>query len=178
MADQFIGEIRLLPYSFNPDEWLQCAGQYVSIAEYTALYSIIGTYYGGDGRTFFQLPYLCDTVPMHTGLGISPGLSPHFLGQKVGYSLVSLGEANLPKHTHSAKVALALGTTDDPDSSMYPAVDTSPTLYVYKQDATDLQPMGQDAVALAGQSQGHENRQPFMSLRYCIAWSGIYPQRP
>src|SRR4051794_9311245 len=100
MADPFVAEIRIFGFNFAPKGWAFCDGQLLSISQNTALFSLLGTFYGGDGKSTFALPNLLDSVPVHAGGGIGQGLSPHFLGQSGGSQYVSLIQSEIPVHTH------------------------------------------------------------------------------
>jgi microcystin-dependent protein len=175
MSEPFIAEIRILSFNFAPRGWAFCDGQLLPIANNTALFSLIGTTYGGDGRTTTALPNLQSRSPMHPGRG--PGLTARRLGQKVGTETVTLTEAQIPNHSHS------LWVTKDPPSTGNPA-GLFPTKHlddakgdIYKENPSLNATFASAAVATSGGSQAHENMQPFLTLNFCIALQGLYPSR-
>jgi len=184
-----IGEIRLFAPNFSPRFWSFCQGQLLSISQNTALFSILGTTYGGDGRTTFGLPNFNGRSAVSSGHG--PGLSDYRLGQKVGTETVTLNITQMPAHTHLVSVtnpsgAVAMGGfNDEADSATpvnkYPALVDGFNLYSADADETmQLSPVnvGGTVTALGnGGSQPHENRQPFIVLNYIICLQGIYPSR-
>lgn len=177
MAEPFIGEIRLFPYNFAPRGWAFCDGQLLPIAENTALFSLIGTIYGGDGRTTMGLPNLEARATLAEGRG--PGLSYYRLGERSGTPMVTLSEAQLPTHNHAANAMRALGTSGEPSGNLMAGTDNVPTFMPYVRDAA-TQPkvdMSSSALANSGGSQAHENRQPFLVIPFCIALMGLYPSR-
>lgn len=170
MSDPYLGEIRLFPYAYAPQGWALCNGQSLSIAQYTALYSLIGTAYGGDGVTHFALPDLQGRAAVSAGQG--RGLSPYKLGQAGGNETVALTENQMPPHAHAV-----IGDYQDAESNspagMVPAAGAHGS---YGQNANT--PMGAGMIRPTGGGQPHENRPPFLTLNYCIALQGIYPPRP
>jgi microcystin-dependent protein len=174
MADPFIGEIRIFPYTYAPDGWALCNGQLLSIQQYPALSAVIGTIYGGDGRTTFAVPDLQSRAPMHAGQG--PGLTNRLVGEQDGANAVTLTQANLPSHAHNAQSELEASDTTDPTNN-YPGILTTLSTLAYKPSPTATVPMSTAAIAPTGQSQGHENRQPFLTFNFCIALEGEFPPR-
>ncbi len=174
MADPFVGEMRMFPYTFAPSGWILCNGQVLPIKQYTALYAVIGSTYGGDGRTTFALPNLQGQAPMNMGQGT--GLTNRPLGQAVGASTVTLTPDNLPSHSHTAQSELEVSDTATPTNN-YPGVLLTPNNLAYKPSPTSTVQMASSAIALTGQSQAHENRQPFLTFNFCIAWEGIFPPK-
>jgi microcystin-dependent protein len=170
MAEPFIGEIRPFPYNFAPRGWAFCEGQLLPISQNTALFSLLGTTFGGDGRTTFALPDLRGRVPV--GAGTGPGLSARVLGEEAGEDGVTLGTAELPPHTHTP-VASA-----DP-ADRYSPVGARPAVTDRKiyGAATSGQLMDAGAISEVGGNQAHENRRPLLALSMCIALVGIYPPR-
>jgi microcystin-dependent protein len=173
-GDPFIGEIALVPYNFEPRGWAFCNGQILSIAQNTALFSLLGTTYGGNGQTTFALPDLRGRVPMHVGSSQGPGLSLYNLGEQGGAEAVTLLATQMPVHNHLENVSSANGTSDNPangilgkNASGVPQYGAGPG------NAT----MAAGAIANAGGSQPHENRQPYLGLNYIIALQGIFPSR-
>ena|SRR5438128_8975221 len=169
MASPFIGQITLFAGNFAPRGWAFCNGQLLSIAQNTALFSILGTTYGGNGQTTFALPDLRGRVPVHAGQG--PGLSNYDLGQQGGAESVTLTTAQMPAHTHPANANDSAATTNRPGGGV-PARGGS---YADAPDgSTTLDPA---AVGSAGGDQPHTNVQPYTTLNYIIAIEGIFPSR-
>ncbi len=167
MTDPFVAEIRMFGGNFAPTGWALCAGQLLPIAQNTALFSLLGTMYGGDGKVTFGLPNLNGRVAVHSGQG--PGLSAWFQGEQRGSETVTLLQSELPAHAHQAR-----GSSDD-DNSLSPvgALAGAPQSPLYRPD-TD----GQMApLPLAGGSQPHNNMQPYLAITYIIALQGIFPPR-
>ncbi len=182
-VEPFIGEIIMFGGNFAPRGWAFCNGQLLQISQNTALFSILGTIYGGDGRTTFGLPDMRDRAPMHAGTG--PGLTQRRLGQKLGTDTVTLSATNLPSHTHQLS-AHAVVTDTDKD---VPAATTSlgaipgsamgfffPNLY--GADTGALVDMAAEALlATTGGGSAHANQQPFQKVNFIIALQGIFPSR-
>jgi microcystin-dependent protein len=175
MSDPFIGEIRLFAGNFAPHGWAFCDGQIMQIASNTALYSILGTTYGGDGKTTFALPNLKGRIPIHFGQG--PGLTKHELGDVVGSEMVSLSLNQMPAHNHTATVKAAnAGTTNQPQNNLYGKIARS---NIYNTPDASLANMAEGSVSLtsSGGSQPHSNMQPYLTLSFIIAIYGLYPIR-
>ena len=180
--EEYLGEIRLFAGNFAPRNWAFCQGQLLAISSNQALFSILGTQFGGDGRTSFALPDLRGRVAV--GAGHGPGLTNRQQAQQGGAEQVTLTTAQLPAHTHPA-TATAHGSTSEGDQSSpennYPAALSTdrgvPRPYGTTQDTQ----LGSDAVQVqvqnAGGSQGHDNMQPWLALNYVICLQGIYPSR-
>lgn len=175
MSEPFIAEIRIFPYNFAPRGWAYCDGQLLPIAQNTALFSLIGTTYGGDGRSTLGLPNLVDRAPMHPGRG--PGLTSRRLGEKIGTMAVSLTEAQIPDHTHEMAVTLNHATTSNP-AGLYPSrhFDLQKG-FLYKENPTLNSQFNYEAISTTGGCQGHENLQPYITVSFCIALVGLYPSR-
>jgi microcystin-dependent protein len=176
MSEPFIAEIRIVGFNFAPRSWAFCDGQLLPIAQNTALFSLLGTTYGGDGRTTFGLPDLRGRFAMAPGRG--PGLSPRSLGESGGQASVTLQANNVPAHSHQL-MASAMATTGDPaGAAMAPALSATPApVSVYRSSPVNKVAMAADAVAPSGGGQAHNNRQPFLALNFCIALQGLYPSR-
>ncbi|HWA83496.1 MAG TPA: tail fiber protein [Fimbriimonadaceae bacterium] len=172
MADPYIGEVKLVPYNFAPRGWAFCAGQILPISQNTALFSLIGTYYGGDGRSTFALPDLRGRVAVHSGQG--PGLSPYTIGQAGGVEGVSLNTPQLPPHGHPVAVSSSLGNHADPAGEH---LATSPMGLGFVYGVSPNAAMA-DPTTVTGGSQPHENRQPNLALNYIIALEGVFPPHP
>lgn len=178
MCDGFIGEVRAFGFGFTPLNWLPCNGTTMSIAQQSVLYAVIGTAYGGDGVQTFNLPDLRGFAPIGTGNG--PGLTPCSVGQQQGTNQVTLTQATMPYHTHSATVLkagsqTAPAYTGTPSTNTLPAMDSGAAL-PFNPTANSM--MSQLAISVAGSGQPHENRQPFLALNYCICIDGVFPPRP
>ena len=178
MANPFIGEIRCFGFNFAPFGWAQCNGQLQSIAQNTALFSILGTTYGGDGVTTFALPNLQGQIPMHWGTG--PGGFNTVIGQTQGTETVTLTANQIPVHTHAmnsmrvppggAPLHLAA-----PSNTSY--ISNSGPDALYKLAPTINAPFASTAIGAAGNSLPHENKQPYLVVNFCIALFGIFPAR-
>ncbi len=174
MADPFIAEIRIFPFNFAPRGWAWCDGQLLPIAQNTALFSLLGTTYGGNGQTTFALPNMQGRAPLQPGQG--PGLSLRLLGQVGGTETVTLLQTEMPDHTHNlmAQSTPLGGTTNPTDNSFNrPA---SGNLY---SDATaNLVQLSDAALATTGTDQPHNNMMPYLTFYFCIALQGVFPPRP
>jgi microcystin-dependent protein len=173
MSEPFIAEIRMFGGNFAPRGWAFCNGQLLSIAQNTALFSILGTTYGGDGRTTFGLPDLRSRVPMHWGQG--PGLSNRVLGEQGGVEAVALTAQQMPAHTHAANASSGKGNTNSPIGKVW-SKDAGVQSATYTGNAPDGA-MAANAIGNAGGSQPHENVPPFLAVSFIIALQGIYPSR-
>ncbi len=172
MSEPFIAEIRIFAGNFAPRGWAFCNGQLLPIAQNTALFSLIGTTYGGDGRTTTALPNLKGRAPMHPGRG--PGLTARRLGQRGGTETVTLTEAQMPGHTHTLSARPASASTSDPTNNYFAALTGA---NFYSTDASSPQAMAAGLLQAAGGSQPHGNLQPFLTLNFIIALVGLYPSR-
>lgn len=168
MSEQFIGEIRLLPYNRGvaPEGWAVCDGQMIPIAQNTALFSLIGTTYGGNGQTNFALPDLRGRVPIHAGNGYE-------LGKPGGAKTHTISTPELPSHSHPLLCSSDAGKADSPAGNL-PA--TAPGNVSAEVNSTGRQLNA--AVSPSGRSEPHQNMQPYLTLTYCIALQGIFPPRP
>jgi microcystin-dependent protein len=170
MSDPFLGEIRMFGFNFAPYGWAMCNGQLLPISQNTALFSLLGTTYGGDGQTTFQLPNLQSRVAIHQGQG--SGLSLYDIGQASGSETVTLTQNQMPQHSHSVSASSAPGTSGRPASAV-PARSTG-EVYAGSSDGTTMSP---SMIGNAGGSQPHTNIQPYLTLNFCIALQGIFPSR-
>jgi microcystin-dependent protein len=169
MANPFVAEIRILGFNFAPQGWSFCNGQLLPISQNTALFSLLGSTYGGDGRSTFGLPNLQDAAAV--GAGSGPSLTPRSLGETLGAATHTLLTTEMPQHNHGGG-ALTCSSgpgTSNVASGRFPAVTTRP-LYADTANRTG-------GGSSAGGGQPHENRQPYLALNFCIAMQGIYPPR-
>lgn len=170
--DPFIAEIRIFTGNFPPKGWAFCNGQLLPISQNTALFSILGTMYGGDGRSNFGLPNLQDRVPIHAGTG--PGLTPRQQGERGGSATVTLAPESLPPHSHPVPVSTAEATSTSPAGNLLAATGRDS----YASDgARSPVLMNAAAVLPSGGGLPHNNLQPYLSLNFIIALVGIYPPR-
>lgn len=173
MSDPFVAEIRIFPFNFAPRGWAFCDGQLMPISQNTALFSLLGTMYGGDGKSTFALPNFQGSAPMFWGQG--PGLSLYDQGQTGGSETVTLLESELPAHAHQASGAAGSGPTSPTNSTWGTGVGrTPPPVYV---DGNPNVSMAPATLTFAGGSLPHNNMQPYLTLNFCIAMQGVYPPR-
>lgn len=171
--DPFLAEIRIFPFNFAPTGWAFCDGQILPLSQNTALFSLLGTTYGGDGKSNFALPNMQGNAPMHPGQG--PGLSLHDLGETGGSETVSLLESEIPSHSHVMRASPDQGDNVLVDSTVSLASSTGGTLYV--SGSPPLVQMNGNALSPAGGDQPHNNMQPYLTLNFCIALQGVFPPR-
>jgi len=171
--DQFLGEIRPVPFNFAPMGWALCDGQILSIAQNTALFSLIGTNFGGDGKTNFALPNMQGSVPL--GVGQSPGLSPYIVGQTGGSTGVTLTTSEMPGHSHL--VTAGIGAADEYSPANNIPGQAAREVYSDLASANGAA-LAVPAVQLAGGGLPHNNMQPYLSINFVIALVGIFPSRP
>jgi microcystin-dependent protein len=181
MSDPFIGQITLFPFNFAPEGWADCAGQMLPIQQHTALFSLLGTTYGGDGLRTFALPNLSGRVAVSQGKPAGSA-SNYILGDRGGAETVALAPAALPPHSHALNATTGQATTTVPSGALFATSMTAAARqpdrgYIYSAATPDTA-LAPNAVAPAGSSQPHNNVQPSLALRYCIALQGIYPMRP
>ena len=173
--EPFIGQIMMFGGNFAPRGWALCDGQLLPIANYTALFSILGTTYGGDGKTTFALPDLRGRTPMHAGHG--PGLSPRSLGSKGGSETNTLTVNQLPSHSHALHAQTANGSMPSPSNNTLGAYGTAvPPQGIYSETAPDTQ-MNPASIGQTGGGQSVNNVQPFGCINFVIALEGIFPSR-
>lgn len=165
MAEPFLSEIRLMSFVFAPKGWALCNGQLLPINQNQALFSLLGTTFGGDGRVNFALPDLRGRTPIHVGSG-------HTLGERGGEQAHTLSIAELPTHAHVWNASPLPATTNEPSSSVVLAQSTGDSVW---GPASNLVAMNPTTVANTGGSQAHLNMQPFLTLSFCIALQGIFP---
>jgi microcystin-dependent protein len=173
MSNPFVAEIRIFGFNFAPTGWAFCDGQLLPISQNTALFSLIGTFYGGDGKSTFALPNMQGNVPLNQGQSTTG--TQYFLGQQSGTDTVTLLESELPLHNHGAVVSGRTATARTPNNQL-PAVGSGVQLYgPFPGTATNL---AFQALTPAGGSLPHNNMMPFLTLNFCIALQGVFPQRP
>ena len=180
MAEPFLAEVRIWACSFPPRSWAECNGQLLDINENSALFSLMGITYGGDGRTTFGLPNLKGRAPM--GWGDGPALTPRFYGEYGGYPSIVLNESQIPSHDHILTGVRDSGTSGTPASDLFMGTDrgTAGDNIKYldlKDDVVIDTQMSPLALSASGGSEAHENRQPYLTMNFCIAFDGIYPPR-
>jgi microcystin-dependent protein len=180
MSEPFIGEIVMFGGNFAPRGWALCNGQLLSIAQNTALFSILGTTFGGNGTTTFALPNMQSRVPIHQGQG--PGLSNYVLGETGGSESVTLIQTQMPAHNHQTTVTITCADSpqtpiDSPVNAVPAGTSGGATVYASSGAAQMSASMATATVAVAGGSQPHENRQPYLCVNFIIATQGIFPSR-
>lgn len=171
MADPFVAEIRMFGFNFAPSGWAMCNGALIPISQNTALFSLLGTTYGGDGRTTFSLPNLQSAFAIGPGQG--PGLSPREIGETGGSANVTLLESEIPSHTHPLGATLSATTGNPAGATLAPTANGASAYRIPGATAA----MAPSALLSAGGSQPHENRQPYLGLNFCIALQGVFPPR-
>lgn len=173
MADPFVAEIRIFPFNFAPKGWAWCDGQLMPLSQNTALFSLLGTTYGGNGKSNFALPDLQGRAPMHPGQG--PGLSLHDLGETGGSETVSLLESEIPAHSHALRASLEDADLKAPLPNR--VLGRSGNGFLYQTSNSGLQAMSPSTLAPAGGDQPHNNMQPYLTFYFCIALQGVFPPR-
>jgi len=177
MSDPFVGQISAFGFNFAPRGWFLCQGQTLAISQYAALFSLIGTYYGGNGTTTFQLPNLQGNVPLGQGQGQGPGLSNYTIGETGGANTVTMLTTNMPPHTHALNAADVAATQASAAGQMLGAPFKNPVrglIYSTTAPNTALTPR---SISSFGGGQPHNNVQPTLVLNYCICYSGVFPTR-
>ena len=173
MSDQFLAEIRIFPFNFPPTGWAFCNGQLMPISQNTALFALLGTTYGGDGKSTFALPDMQGNTPMQPGQG--QGLSLRDLGEMSGTETVTLLVSEIPIHTHQALSINTPANVNAPGPQVTLARSAGGTAYGPVGSTVTMAPQ---TLAPAGGSLPHNNMQPYLTLNFCIALQGIFPQRP
>jgi microcystin-dependent protein len=176
MANPFLAEIRIFPFNFAPKGWAFCDGQLLPISQNTALFSLLGTTYGGDGKSNFALPNMQGNAPMHPGQG--PGLLLHDLGETSGSDTVILIQSEMPGHSHhinSAAANFAANTNVPTNNAFGKAAQGNP--YSIPAGQTGLAGLSPQTIAPAGGDQPHNNLMPYLTLNFCIAMQGVFPPR-
>jgi microcystin-dependent protein len=170
MSEPFVGEIRMFAGNFAPRNWAFCDGQLLAISQNQSLFSLLGTIYGGDGRTTFGLPDLRGRIPVHAGTG--PGLSNRRIGSRSGSESVTLGSTQLPSHTHPLQGSSGSATTPDPSGSVFAR--TPGDAYGSEFSASH---MNSAALSNSGGGQAHTNLMPALAVNFIVALFGIFPSR-
>ena len=171
MSDPFIAEIKMFAGNFPPRGYAFCDGQLLAIAQNTALFSLLGTNYGGNGTSTFGLPDLKNRTPM--GWGNGPGLTPRVIGEMGGVSNVTLISSEMPQHTHSLAASSSSGSSDNPSGTSFGTIGRGRTA-IYSSTAPSVQ---MSPTGIGGGSQPHNNRQPYLGLYFIIALQGVFPPR-
>lgn len=172
MADPFVAEIRIFPFNFAPRGWAFCNGQILPISQNTALFSLLGTTYGGNGQSTFALPDMQGNAPMHPGQG--PGLSLHDLGETGGSETVTLLQSEIPAHSHSWTASNQDGNDQSPVNELFAGGVGGVSTYAAPSAIQGFNP---STLAPAGGDQPHNNMQPFLTLNFNIALQGVFPPR-
>ena len=175
MSQPFVAEIRIFGFNFPPRGWAFCDGQLLSISQNTALFSLLGTTYGGDGKTTFGLPNLQGSAPLQPGQG--PGLSLRVLGETGGEQAVTLLQTELPSHTHGVQAASGGGTVIPPTGAIWATPGAGRNLKIYVPSDANNVAMSPLGTSVTGGSQPHNNMPPYLCLNFCIALQGVYPAR-
>jgi microcystin-dependent protein len=177
--DPFVAEIRIFPFNFAPTGWAFCDGQLLPISQNPALFSLLGTTYGGDGKSNFALPNLQGCVPMHYNQG--PGLSLHDIGESSGSETVTLLTTQMPSHSHFLNATSSAGTAADPTGLLYANGNWSNQVgsgaVQYYGVAAPNVTLATDVLASTGGNTAHNNLMPYLTLNFCIALQGVYPSR-
>ncbi len=173
MADPFVAEIRIFPFNFAPRGWAWCNGQLMPLSQNTALFSLLGTTYGGDGRSTFALPDLQGAAPMHPGQG--PGLSLHDLGETGGSDTVTLLESEIPAHRHTLRASPDPGDlfAPGPTASLAASIGAA----AYQTSTASPAQMALQSLATVGSGQPHNNLMPYLTMYFSIALQGVFPPR-
>lgn len=172
--DPFVAEIRIVPFNFAPKGWAFCDGQLLPLSQNTALFALLGTTYGGDGKSTFALPNLQGSAAMHPGQG--PGLSLRDLGEMGGSESVTLLVSEIPAHTHQVRGIAVPSTTTTPSNQT--ALARSINGNAYAAATATFQTFAPEALPPAGGSLPHNNLQPYLTLNYILALQGVFPPRP
>jgi microcystin-dependent protein len=173
MSDQYLGEIRVFPLTFAPYQWMDCAGQILPISQYAALFSLLGTQFGGNGTSNFALPNLQGRMTISQGSG--PGLTTRVMGETAGETTVTVLQTQMPIHTHTL-MSDATGNSSTPQGNSFAGAGRGkPDAYAAYPGSSVI--MSPSAAAAIGGSQPHDNMLPYLTVRFCIAVTGIFPAR-
>lgn len=174
MSDPFIGHITMFAGAYIPEKYAECNGQLMPISGNEALFSLLGTQFGGDGRTNFALPDYRGRIPV--GVGAGPGIDPIPYGQRSGVESVTLNESETPAHTHVLAASKEDATAGDPTNNLFAVMDATDSSRAYHGSSADLA-MREGTLSSTGGTQPHTNMMPYMVVRFIIATQGVYPQR-
>jgi microcystin-dependent protein len=174
MSNPFVAEVRIFPFNFAPTGWAFCNGQLMPISQNTALFSLLGTTYGGDGKSNFALPNFQGSAPIQQGQG--PGLSLYDLGETAGEQTVSLLQTEMPAHVHGALAGSASDTADPTNNAWGEGQKGFGPVYAPSNPSTNVN-MSPVALSISGGNQPHNNMMPYLTLNYCIALQGVFPPR-
>ena len=180
MSSPFVAEIRIFPFNFAPRGWAFCAGQLLPLSQNTALFSLLGTTYGGDGKSNFALPNLQGLAPLQQGVGA--GLSLYDLGEQTGTETVTLLDSELPAHSHVLNADTGQANSPSPSGGLYmkghfdDGAGHAGAVQIYSNQAPDTQ-LNANALGIAGSSFPHNNLMPYLTLNFCIALQGVFPPR-
>jgi microcystin-dependent protein len=174
MSEPFVAEIRIFGGNFAPVGWAFCNGQLMPISQNTALFSLLGTTYGGDGKSTFALPDMQGRAPMHPGSG--PGLTPRDLGENSGSADVTLTLSQIPPHTHGLQASASTGTSSDPTGRLLASPAANPRFTSLYSNASGSASLASSALSTIG-GQPHNNLQPYLALSFIIALQGVFPAR-
>ena len=183
MADPFVAEIRIFAFNFAPHGWAQCNGQLLPISQNTALFSLLGTTYGGNGSSTFALPNLMGSIPLHVGRNQpGPGLSVYDLGQQAGTPTVTLLQTEMPTHVHSPTATTTIGSVttsanNQPAQASAGNFQQNTKGLFYSPVTTPATQLPVQSLGQSGGSQPHNNMMPTLFLNYCIAMQGVFPAR-
>lgn len=169
MSSPYLSEIRIFSFNFAPSGWVMCNGQLLSISANQALFALVGTTYGGNGMTTFGVPNLQGRIPLHQGGGFT-------VGQTGGQETVTLTTSQMPAHVHQVQADAAIGDATSFNASGSYLANTAPAP-LYSSGSSNMVAMAPEMVSSVGSGQAHENRQPFLTLNYCMAVQGIFPSR-
>jgi microcystin-dependent protein len=174
MSTPYIGEIRMFGFGRTPTGWQACDGSLLPISQYDALFALIGTTYGGDGQNTFAVPDLRGRLPIHQGLGA--GLSNYVIGQMAGTENVTVLTNQMPAHTHVMVATTGASTAITPGPALLPGAVSGDTFYVNTVTGNNAAAMSDQMLTVSGGSQPHENCMPTLTVQYCMATEGIFPQ--
>ena len=175
MSDAYIGEIRMFAGNYAPQHWMFCYGQLMAIVGDEALFSLLGTIYGGDGRSSFGIPDMRGRIPLHYGQG--PGLTMRSQGQLFGVETVTLELTQIPAHSHEMYCSTNTASSTDPTGRVPATVATDRKLYDTTLDSSKMEEMENNAIEAAGSGGAHGNLMPLMGLNFIMCRTGLFPQR-
>jgi microcystin-dependent protein len=181
MSSPFVAEIRIFGFNFAPIGWALCNGQLLPISQNTALFSLLGTNFGGDGKSTFGLPNLQGNVPIHAGSGPGPGLTQYFIGEVGGEQTHTLLTTEMPAHSHFLNADKGAASSPSPSNALYMAGDfpgnPGGAVWAYTAQGPNVS-LNPQTVGITGSSIPHNNLMPTLTLNFCIAMQGVFPARP